>query len=153
RLHILEQSGYVRSWPYAMASNGRSPSYFKLTRLGYRILHGDNCVLPKRRYFEAISDAHHYHTRRLADFLIHLAVTGHRQGIARRRFAREHSVRIQSAAVTRSPDAASQLTAPGGRAFNCVVELDNGTERVRSQQDMESISRKIQGYDAHQAPF
>ena len=153
RLHILEQSGYVRSWPYAMASNGRSPSYFKLTRLGYRILHGDNCVFPKRRYFEAISDAHHYHTRHLAEFLIRLAVNGHRQGISLRRFARENSVRIQSDGYTLYPDAAFQLAAPGGRAFNFVVELDNGTERVRSQQDIESISRKIKGYDAHQASF
>lgn len=153
RLHTLAQAGYVRSWPYAMASTGRSPSYFKLTRLGYRLLHGDDCVFPKRRYFEAISDAHHHHTRHLADFLIRLAVIGQRQGISLRRFARENSVRIQSDGFTLFPDAAFQLAAADARAFNFVVELDNGTERVRSQQDIESISRKIQGYDAHQAAF
>lgn len=153
RLHILEQSDYVRSWPYALASNGRSPSYYKLTRIGYRILHGQSCVFPKRRYFEPISDAHHYHTRRLADFLIRLAVTGQRQGISLRRFARENSVRIEGEGFTVYPDAAFQLAAPGGRAFNFVVELDNGTERVRSKQDVESISRKIRGYDTHQSEF
>jgi hypothetical protein len=31
------------------------------------------------------------------------------------------------------------------------VELDNGTERVRSALDTESIERKNRGYDAHQA--
>jgi hypothetical protein len=153
RLHILEQSGYVRSWPYAMASTGRSPRYFKLTRLGYRVLHGEDCVLPNRRYFEPVSDAHHYHTRCLADFLIRLTVTGHRQGISVRQFSRENSVRIEADSFTLYPDAVFQLAAPGGRAFNFVVELDNGTERVRSQQDIESISRKIKGYDAHQSEF
>ena len=34
-----------------------------------------------------------------------------------------------------------------------MVELDNGTERVRWQQDIESISRKIKGYDADQSEF
>lgn len=153
RLHALEASGYVRSWPYAMASTGRSPGYYKLTRQGYTLLHGDECVLPQRRYFEPIADAHHYHTRRLADFLIHLAVAGHRQGIGVRRFARENSIRIEAEGFTLYPDAAFQLLAADGRTFNFVVELDNGTERVRSKQDVESISRKIRGYDAHQAGF
>lgn len=153
RLHALERSGYVRSWPYAMASTGRSPGYYKLTRQGYKLLHGDECVLPQRRYFEPIADAHHYHTRRLAEFLIHLAVSGHRKGIGVRRFARENSIRIEADRYTLYPDAAFQLIAPDGRAFNFVVELDNGTERVRSKQDVESISRKIKGYDAHQSAF
>ena len=36
-----------------------------------------------------------------------------------------------------------------GRTFSFVVEFDNGTERVRSKQDVESIERKMRGYDAH----
>ena len=39
----------------------------------------------------------------------------------------------------------------GGRAFNFVIELDNGTERIRSPQDVESIERKVRGYDLHQS--
>ena len=34
-----------------------------------------------------------------------------------------------------------------------MLEYDNGTERVRSKQDVESIERKIRGYDAHQSQF
>ena len=29
--------------------------------------------------------------------------------------------------------------------------LDNGTERIRSPQDVESIERKVRGYDLHQS--
>ena len=45
------------------------------------------------------------------------------------------------------------MATPDGRTFNFVVELDNGTERVRSRRDVESIERKLRGYDAHQAQF
>lgn len=62
RLRKLAHSGFVNSWPYATASEGKSPSYDKLTRNGYRILHGMDAKLPSRRYFEAIAPGHHHHT-------------------------------------------------------------------------------------------
>ena len=34
-----------------------------------------------------------------------------------------------------------------------MVELDNGTERMQSKQDVESIQRKLRGYDLHQVQF
>ena len=86
----------MTSWFYATASRGGSPSYWKLTRDGYCVLHGSDAVLPKRRYFEEIALGHHHH-------------------------------------------------------FNFVIELDNGTERIRSPQDVESIERKVRGYDLHQS--
>lgn len=153
RLRRLSDAGLLKSWPYAIVSNGRSPQYFKLTREGYRLLYGEDAALPRRRYFEEISHGHHYHTSYLADVIVHLAVMGHRQGIALRHFARENSVKLEAGGFTMYPDCAFQLVNAERRTFNFVLELDNGTERMRSKQDVESIERKVRGYDAHQGQF
>jgi hypothetical protein len=151
RLRQLAERSLVRSFPYAVASLGRSPSYYKLTPTGYRHLHGVTASLPHRRYFEAVADAHHHHTQALAAFLVHLAVSARKSGIAIRSFARENSVTLETATSTLRPDCAFQLVTIDGRTFNFVAELDNGTERVRTQLDVESIERKIRGYEEHQA--
>jgi len=153
RLRRLVDSGLIRSWSYALVSSGRAPQYFKLTRDGYRLLHGQDASLPRRRYFEEISHGHHFHTNALAEFVTRIAVTSHEQGIALRHFARENSVKFEANGFTLFPDCAFQLSMPDGRVFNFVVELDNGTERVRSKQDVESLERKVRGYDAHQSGF
>jgi len=36
-----------------------------------------------------------------------------------------------------------------GKSFKFFVELDNGTERVRTRKDVESIERKLRLYDLH----
>jgi len=151
RLHRLAANGYLRSWPYA--TTGSSPHYYKLTRTAYRLLHGDDAVLPGRRYFEEIALNHHLHTRALGDFLVHLIVSAHRHSVTVRQFSRENSLRIEVDGDTLYPDCAFQLAAPGGKTFNYVVELDNGTERIRSTKATESLERKIRGYDCHQSQY
>lgn len=153
RLRILTEAGLVRSWPYALVTNGRSPRYYKLNRDGYRLLYGETAALPRRRYFEEISHGHHRHTNHLAEVIVHLIVAGHRQGVVMRHFARENSVKLEASGFTMYPDCVFQLVSPNGKAFNFMVELDNGTERIRSKQDVESIERKVRGYDAHQSQF
>lgn len=153
RLRGLKQSNLIRSWPYATANDGRSPHYHKLTRDGYRLLYGEDVHLPKRRYFEAISAGHHHHTRCMADFLVQTIVTGYRQGIELRHYARENSLKLETDGYILYPDAAFQLVTPDERSFNFLIEVDNGTERVRSKQDVESIERKLRGYDRHQSQF
>ena len=153
RLRRLSDAGLLKSWSYAIVSNGRSPQYFKLTREGYRLLYGASAALPRRRYFEEVSHGHHYHTCYLADVIVHLAATGHQQGIDLRHFARENSVKLEAGGFTMYPDCAFQLVTGNNQAFNFVLELDNGTERMRSRQDVESIERKIRGYDIHQSQF
>ncbi len=119
--------------------------------LQYRVLHGSDAVLPKRRHFEEIALGHHHHTKCLADFIVQTFVAAHRLGIEIRYFARENSVRMEAGGSVLFPDCAFQLFTPSGRAFNFVVELDNGMERIRSPQDIESIERKLRGYDLHQS--
>ncbi|QDT64082.1 replication-relaxation family protein [Calycomorphotria hydatis] len=160
RLRLLSDSGLVRSWPYALINDGRAPCYFKLTRDGYRLLYGVDAPLPRRRYFEEINHGHHHHTFALAELIVHLAVQGHRQGIELCHFARENSVKLEADGFTLYPDCAFQLRSKDGGPhandscrFNFTVELDNGTERVRSTHDIESIERKLRGYDRHQGQF
>ena len=148
RLRKLSASGLVKAFPYAVASFGSSPAYYQLTRAGYRLLHGHDAEMPTRRYFDAIGQARHPHTWSLVDFLVHLFVVAHRTGGEIRHFTRENSVTIKTATITLRPDAGFQIWL-NARAYNFVVELDNGTERVRSRIDVESIERKIRGYDAH----
>jgi hypothetical protein len=153
RLQQLRESGHMRSWPMATIGKGGSPHYWKLSRDGYRLLQGDDAALPARRTFEAINPGHHHHTRSLGDFLVQTFVCAHRQGIAVRHFARENSLELKAGGFTVYPDCAFQLHTSDGRTFHFCIELDNGTERVRSKLDTESIERKIRGYDAHQRQF
>lgn len=153
RLRSLRQAGLVKSWPYAVASHGQSPRYFKLTRDGYRMLYGIDAAMPKRRFFEEVKPGHHHHTRCLASLLVHLITSGRDAGVSMQRFARENSVKLEANGFVLYPDGVFRIATPAGREFNFVIELDNGTERVQSAKDVESIERKIRGYDAHQSQF
>ena len=153
RLQQLRETGLLQSWTLATVGRGGAPHYWKLTRTGYQWLQGDEIPLPSRRFFEAIAPGHHHHTRCLGDFLVQTLVAAHRQGIAVRHFARENSVTLEANGFLVVPDCAFQLHTPDGRVFHYCVELDNGTERVRSRLDVESIERKLRGYDAHQSQF
>lgn len=153
RLQVLAEAGWIRSWPYAIASRGGSPHYNKLTRTGYRLLHGDDVKLPSRRHFEATAAGHHHHTRCLAEFIVQLTIAARKNHIVVRHFARENATKLETDGFTLFPDCVFQLLTPAGRTFNFMVELDNSTETVRSRLDVESIERKIRGYDQHQSQF
>ena len=148
RLRKLAKIDLVKAFPYAVASFGSSPAYFKLTRAGYRLLYGDDVVMPKRRYFDVIGQARHPHTRALVDLLVHLFVATKDAGYRVERFARENSVVFETSVGELRPDAAFQIQTDR-RAFNFVVEFDRGTERVQSSRDTESIERKLRGYLSH----
>jgi hypothetical protein len=153
RLRKLTDAGLVQSFTYAIAGDGRSPRYFKLTREGYRLVYGVNSSMPKRRYFQPISSGHHSHTYCLANTIVHLCVTAYRNSCEVLHFSRENSVKLVAEPFTLFPDCAFAIKRDDGRTFWFVVEFDNGTERVRSKQDVESIERKLRGYEAHQARF
>ena len=153
RLRRMSHAGYVNSWPYAVATDGRSPRYFRLGRDGYRLLYGLDSPMPKRRLFESIAPAHHHHTFCLAEFVVHLVRSAHRAGCLIEHFGRENSVCIEAGSFRLFPDCSFTIRHPDGRSFPFVLEIDNATERVRSKLDVESIERKIRGYDAHQSQF
>lgn len=117
------------------------------------MLYGQDILLPHRRQFEEIAHGHHHHTLALAELIVHLVTTSHHAGMMLQHFARENSVKMEAGGFTQYPDCAFRIMGSDGRAFNFVVELDCGTERVRTKQDVESIERKVRGYDVHQSQF
>lgn len=144
----------VQSFPYAIETDGRPPVYFKLTRAGYRQLYGPQAAFPNRRYFERIRPLHHEHSKAIADFMVKTIVSGLPQGMTLQQYARENSVRIEVADQRPLwPDSCFTLRDQSGRTHNFVLELDNGTERIQSKANIESIRRKIDGYDAHQSQY
>lgn len=150
RLRRLAQAGLVKAYPYAVASLGRSPSYWKLTRAGYRQVHGSDALLPQRRHFQPVSGGHHAHTHALARLLASLLLAVESSDFTMTGFMRENSHTIETSAGSLRPDCRFTLIGPDHTALNFVVELDNGTERIESKQDIESIQRKICSYDADQ---
>ncbi len=153
RLRQLKKARLVNCWPYAIATTGRSPLYFKLTRDGFRFLYGEDHSLPRRRHFEAINPGHHHHTLALSKLLVHLCTNAAKHGHVVEQYARENSVKLRAEPFTIYPDGAFVLRRSDGKSFPFCIELDNGTERVRSKQDVESIERKLRAYDAHQSQF
>ncbi|MDD4918999.1 MAG: replication-relaxation family protein [candidate division Zixibacteria bacterium] len=150
RLAKLAAAGWVRRWPLATASRGGSPDYCKLTLLGYRLLYGARAKPPTKRYFNEVALAHQHHTHSLSEFVVHTAVAAHRRGIAMKHFSRENTLRLQVGLENLFPDCAFELHTPAGQQYNFLVELDNGTERVRSERDAESWQRKIRLYEQFQ---
>ncbi|MCA8999133.1 MAG: replication-relaxation family protein [Planctomycetaceae bacterium] len=153
RLGQLRTARMVQDFPSATIREGGAPHYWKLTREGHHLVHGYDETLPSRRQFEAIAAGHHHHTLCLREFLTKVIVAAHAEGIRIDHFASENSVCLEAGEFRMYPDCAFQLTHPDGRTFNFVIELDNSTERLRSRMDVESIERKIRGYDAHQSQF
>lgn len=149
RLQRLAEAGHVRRFAYATGL-GSAPSYYQLTLQGYRLLRGPEAAAPTKRRFLEIGLAHQHHTRSLADFIVHTTIASHAHGIRLRDFCRENSVRLELPGESLYPDCAFQLRTPSDRTFNFLVELDAGTERVRSTKDVESISQKLRFYDRYQ---
>jgi hypothetical protein len=148
RLQVLAESGRVKAFPYAVAGRGQ-PSYYTLTRQGFRMLHGTDVEPPGKRPFGPVAIAHQQHTFALAEFLVHLAVAAHRAGMRLTNFARENEVCLSSGDDRIYPDAPFSLEGQGPPLhFN--LELDNGTERIRSPKEIASWEKKIRVYEAVQ---
>ena len=147
RLHKLCASRWLQRWRYATASRGSSPHYYKPTLLGHRILYGEKAQPTTKRQFCEVGISHQHHTRCLADFIVHTLVGAHRVGASLRNFYRENTLRLTLGGETLYLDSAFELAAADNRQYNFLVELDNGTERVRSDKDVESWQRKIRLYD------
>lgn len=147
RLQKLREAGWVNKWAYATVGRCGAPDYYKLTPLGYRLLYGHRAAPPARRHFSEIGIARHHHTHALAEFVVHTALAARRSAVRMVNFSRENALRLTVGAEALFPDCAFDLHAPDGRQLSFVVELDNGTERVRSDRDADSWQRKIRLYE------
>jgi hypothetical protein len=148
RLSRLVEAGLVNRYQYATVGAG-AVNYYKPTRLGYRMIEGAKAQLPPRSYFAEVSMAMQKHTRALADFTVKTHTSAHQNGIQIGGFYRENELRLKLGDKTMQPDSAFQLLLNDGRTLNYLVEIDCGTEPIRSTKQRESLEQKIRFYDAY----
>jgi len=147
RLQQLGEVGLVRSFRYAAVDPGQPENYYQLSREGYRTVHGPDAVLPTKGYGAEVAISRQLHTRALADVLVHTAVAAHRSRIVMTGVYRENSLRLSAGQESVYPDAAFILVAPDQNTYRFFLEIDCGTERVRSDRSDQSWERKLQVYD------
>lgn len=150
RLLRMRDAGWVRRFRYATSERGTPADYYKLTLAGYRILQGESAAAPTKRFFDELKIGRHHHAKSLADVLVHTAASAHPSGIRMSDIIPENTLRLELGSEGLYPDGAFRLTTASGQEFNFCLELDCGTEALRSTKDRDSIERKIRFYDRYQ---
>jgi hypothetical protein len=149
RLQTLTKHGFVRRWQFAAVGQG-TLNYYTLSPLGFQVLYGLEAPLPGVKTFRSVGISRLAHTTALADFLVHTVVAAHRNGIEFTGFYRENSLRLSVGEDSLYPDCAFQLSQLGNPPFSFFVELDNATERMRSDKSPDSWQRKLRLYESFQ---
>lgn len=150
RMQRLGEAKLVTFDRYAILDRGQPEHYYLLTRSGYQLLHGPDSQPPTKGYFSAAALARQPHQRAISDFIVQTICCAHRSGVRFTGFYRENSVRLTAGNKSVYPDASFALVTGDQTVLRFFVELDNSTERVRSQKETDSIERKIRTYDAVQ---
>lgn len=149
RLQSLAHTGLVRRFQFAAVNQGTS-NYYTLSPTGFRVLYGLDEPLPHANAFRAVGIARLAHTQALADFLVHTTLAAHHSGITLHRYNRENTVQLTVGTESFFPDGSFQLVTLRGHMFSFFVELDNATERVRSEKAVDSWERKLRLYEKYQ---
>jgi hypothetical protein len=147
RLLTLAKASLVRRWPLSIRGGG-STNYYKLTREGFRVVHGQDIPLPHNRFFAPTPISRLQHTQILAEVIVHTLVAAHEHRIAITRFYRENSLTLKAGGFEQQPDCTIGCRSSGRRA-NILFEIDRSTESVDAPVQS-SIRRKIGGYEAYQ---
>ncbi len=149
RLQCLAAAGRVRRWRYATAGQG-ALSYYTLTPLGYRLLHGVDTLPSGRGLFGPVGVARQAHTQALAEAIVHLVAAAHRTQIPIRNFRRENALRLRVGDDSLYPDGAFELCPDQDARFTFYLEIDNRTETVAVGSSLDSWGRKVQFYEKYQ---
>lgn len=148
RMQKLTESGLVSRYQYATFDAG-SLNYYKLTRLGYRVVQQADTKLPSRAFFGEVSFALQEHTRALADFVVRLHISAMHNQVGLSAFYRENQLQLSIGNRSLQPDAAFQLQLLDGRTLNFLVEVDCGNEPLRATKQRESLMQKVRFYDEY----
>jgi len=147
RLQELAQIGLVRTDRYAALAPGQPENYYRLTLSGFRLLRGPDELPPTKSYCSPIGISRQAHTKALADFLVHTIVSAHQSGLTLSGYYRENTLRLAAGAESVYPDAAFVLVTPDRTHYRFFVEIDFGTERLRSSISDATWERKVRVYD------
>ena len=146
RMQSLAAGGGVRSTPLA-ATSRQAANWYRLTPEGYRLLYGADSMLPHKTFFMPMPPSRQEHALWLAEVIVHTMVSAVQSFVTIADYRRENSVVLSLGAETVKPDGSMQLRTCDGREFNFFIELDNGTEPIRSPQQRETIERKLRFYE------
>jgi len=147
RLQLLATAGLVKAFRYAALFPGQPENYYQLARAGFEVVHGPDALPPTRGQFAEVAISRHTHTRGLTEFLVHTAVSAHHAGLRMDNLYRENSVRLSADEQSVYPDAGFLLAGYDQVPLNFFVEVDCGTERLRSAVSDRTWERKARVYD------
>lgn len=153
RLQQLTEAGLMKTFRYATLFPGQPENYYLLTRAGYAVVHGPSAISPPKGCFSEIAISRHTHTRGLADFLVHTAVTAHHSGVEIAELHRENSLRLTADEESVYPDAGFLLFGHDDTPLRFFLEIDCGTETLRSPVSARTWERKAKIYDRVQDRF
>lgn len=148
RLQALNQAGFVRFWASAHDGGGLQ-NYYKLTPLGFEMIHGAEAEKPSRAFFAEVSPSLVVHTFRLAEVIVEMDRACHAQRVTIDRFIRENELTFTAGDRHVQPDCFFGLSI-SGRRFNLAIEIDNSTASIDSHA-VNSIRRKLTTYHAYQS--
>ena len=148
RLTQLRASHLVRAFEYALPSSGRSPSYYRLTLRGYRLLQGDDRAIPPTNFpLRRLSPALHSHTFALSRFVVRTMLAASKHGVVVTDCHPENTIPLHIGGATMFPDFTFSLLTASGHRFNFCVEIDMGTEAVNAPHSRDSIVTKLRRYE------
>jgi Replication-relaxation len=147
RLQELTELGLLQIERYAALAPGQPENYYFLTRAGFALLRGPDERPPTKGYFSPIGISRQAHTKALADFLVHAQTAAHRSHLEFTDFYRENTLKLTAGSESVYPDASFVLSAPDRRQYRFFVEIDFGTERLRSSLTDATWERKARVYD------
>ena len=151
RLQRLSAGGVIRTWRYATMQPGQPENYYTLALAGHQLLHGPDVPPPTKSCFSAVALARQPHTHALADFLVQTMTSARGAGVSVRNWHRENSLRLEIGGEYLFPDGAFELVTPSNvHTYRFFVELDTGSEPVRSSKERDSLERKLRLYDRYQ---
>src|SRR3990172_10942477 len=103
-----------------------------------------SCLPPASHFWCFSSNSgsrpNHVTTSPVSDFVVHTLVASHRLGCDVTNFYRENTLRLEIGDEVLYPDCAFLLRTAHRREFGFLIELDNGTERVRTSQVLGGLS-------------
>jgi len=146
RMQALQAGGWVRREGLPLVSR-QSATWYRLAAEGFRLLYGHDAPLPHRSFFMPMRPSRAEHTLLLAEVVVHTMVAANDSMLSINDYRRENAVVLTLGKETLKPDGSMQLRTTDGRHFNFFLELDNGTEPVRSKSQRESLQRKVRFYE------
>ncbi len=141
-------SGPVRQARFGgLAGRLGSPSYYFLTPLGFRMLHGRDVRPHSKHAFQEIGVGRQQHTFAIADFVVKTLCAAHHFQIPVQEFYRENTLKLQVGRERLLPDCAFTLELDG-IPFRFMVEIDCGSEPIYSVRSVNAWQRKVELYEA-----